>query len=322
MQFFGVSIDLIVSVLALLLSIYGLALAFSQDKKLRDQLLKMSEIAASVPTRASASYKDHVHYIAGLVRGATPGAQIKIINDCADYGSFFDPANHKALLDELLAARSRGVNVRLIVGGPLQHITQTSQFNGQSFTSLLKRTAFQEHFHAYLNHLRAEAAQLGEKSFKSWLQALAESEAASEGFMQWLLDNRANRDGEEVNRAMHHLALKASILECQKIFSDSGSGLKSGDDSTFQMLLFARERYFEEILVSHGIGVQRRLQFNPMLFFWLRTDSYSEEAAFMFAESERDALGATMTTVDPHFIKLFDGIFDREWQPQPVLSRV
>jgi hypothetical protein len=311
-------VSLLMSVLAFGLTLYGIRqanigirqsdesfrLATKHEARMAEQVAKISEIAASVPTRASASFADHLAYIVRLIE-ETKGGSIRILTDCADYGSFFDPKNHKEMVDALIAAARRGVRVEMLAGGPLQPITQSSAFNGRPFGELLKLPHFKAHLSTYLDHVRADLR------FKDWLRTVGTEDVKRLSFCTWLAENEANRERPDI--PLDGAMLAPTLAACMKVFARSDATIQARDAMTFDVLLLAREKYFEEYLQRYGVDIERITSYSPIIFFWLRAGAYPQEAAFIFAQADREALGAAMTTVDLNFINLFTSIFQRQW---------
>lgn len=300
-----VSVDLVVSVIAMLLAVYGILLAARHDKKMGQQVREMADIAASIPTRATASFAEHLTCIGALIKKADHG-EFKILTDCADYGSFFDPKSHARVFEGIVGARGRGVDVQILVGGPLRHITGSSEFADQEFDQLRKTRRFKLRLDVYLEYLRAET----DREFERWLADRAEDASKRGEFRRWLLDNEA-KGPAALGLEAGDEALARNLVACRSVFAHRRATLSVGQGAIFQTLLWGREKFFEERLLERaGVRVQRRTSLRPTIFFWLRDDADAPEAAFMFAQSDRETPGSAMMTVDPNFLGFFRATFD------------
>lgn len=303
-----ISLDSALAIIATVLAVGGIVLAVRHDNEMKQQIRKMEQIFTSIPTRALASRADHLRFIGALIEKTTNG-ELKVLTDCSDYGSFFDPNGHERVFEALVGAQLRGVNVRILVGGPLRHITGASEFADQDFEEMRRKDRrFTLRLRTYLEYLRAEADMDG--TFARWLSDMAKDDAKRSTFRQWLLVNEAKGPGAE---ELSDESLQRNLVTCLRVYASKRATLKQGQAAVFQTLLWSREKFFEEQLLQRAhIRVQRVTSLRPTIFFWLRDDADEPVAAFMFAQSDREAPGSAMTTVDPNFLGSFRATFDRD----------
>ena len=315
-----ISVDFALSVIATVLAVggiwlgwWGIRLAQRHDKKMGEQVDKMEKIANSIPTRALASRAEHLGFIGALIEKADHG-ELKVVTDCADYGSFFDPTSHRRVFDAIVAAKARGVHVQILVGGPLRHITGASEFADQDFDEMRNTDVrFNLRLRAYLDYLRDEVGR--DDAFKRWLSERVEDDAKRNELRRWLLENEAKGPAAE-DLDTSDEALKRNLTNCLSVFARKNATLSKGQAGVFQTLLWAREKFFEELLLQRaGLRVQRVTSLHPTIFYWLRDDVDEPVAAFMFAQGDREAPGSAMTTVDPNFLGFFRATFDRDRLP-------
>lgn len=71
-------------------------------------------------------FPQHTKKLAKIVQSATRNLLIMV--DCADYGSFWSPDDHRRLHEAIKAARKRGLPVRMLLIGQLAPITRNSPY--------------------------------------------------------------------------------------------------------------------------------------------------------------------------------------------------
>ena len=116
-----------------LLATFALVFAGVQYRDSKDQIDNLQFILASIPTICIGRFPGHVAKIAEIVK--TARSSIDIMADCVDYGSFFDPEAHQALFKAIRQAALDNVQVRLLVCGRPQPITQNSFFSEKTYRS-------------------------------------------------------------------------------------------------------------------------------------------------------------------------------------------
>ncbi len=311
-------LDLALAIVALVVAILAFYMARKHEQRMANMVGEMSKIAATVPTRMLATFNDHLSEIAGLINATPEGGRIKIMTDCADYGSFFNPKHHGAVVRALAMAKLKGIDVRMLVCGPVQPITQASGDHGKQLSELLSNEDSRNRLEAYLGHLRAEA--VADNAFEQWLTARAVIGSGQQNdFKQWLIDNRAFRVGS-VTQDITGECLNQVLERCGEVCFRGTATFRQDEDAAFQALLLAREKYFEELLRCYQVRLIRALDRRPDVFFWLR-ESERKDAAFMFAHARREQPGATMTTVDSNFIEPFISMFDERFNEEPVTTQ-
>ena len=276
----------------LLLAAFALVFSGVQYRDSKHQSNNLRFILDSIPTTCIGRFPGHVAKIAEIV--TTAKISLDIMADCVDYGSFFDPDAHQSLFRAIRQAAMNNVEVRLLVCGRPQPITQNSFFFGKDLSERLDNRDFRRYLSIYLDCLQRDT------NFQHWLRSsLTNTEVES-----WVL-GCLGRGGD----AHQEHPLSAIFEKCLNVCETNGN-FKGGEDEEFTTLLLLRQRYFEEKL--KGDGVQVRQQPNEeAIFLWLK--DAEREALFAHGSSLDKDSAQGFRTLDTNLLQVFQSIFEDRW---------
>ena len=296
--------------LTLYLAASGILYAIFHEIGLDKSVRMLRAIEGSLSTRAVGPFPHYLEEIGKLLDGAS---RLTILADCADYGSFFAPGQHKMLHEAICHfSETGGHKTRILVAGPPAPITATrgwSQCDYMKRYSAIKRGYWRN----YIETVRKDTpflTLLGDLTGNSG----GNVSPAFQLFTQWVSCYSSDVPA----------SVRGALMDAKSI-CDGTKRLEKNKTSAeaFLALLQARQYCFERDLSSARADIRHVRERTP-LFFWIshRTgeDIKAEEdgiALFSFPSPRSDGRGAlAFRTIDPDLIQTFEGIFEKLWPPR------
>ncbi|MFP5208162.1 MAG: hypothetical protein ACLGRW_02605 [Acidobacteriota bacterium] len=271
----------------------------------------------ALSTRSVGWFPKHLTEVSDIIRSAQHS--VDILTDASDYGSFFAPALHQAVHQELIRARNRQVRVRMLICGAGEPITGNARFSGHSIEELRRQVTmilgggvdFDTYLSRYLKYLRRP----DESNFREWVEKIKnrrESEETKKTFHRLLTASLRN-----IKKPLDR-SIDACLLECLTWCDpESQLGIQDMNDDSFYALLHLRHLWFEmkldlDMWIHHldvnsaghdaatAVDEQRVTQNRQeALHFWIADD---RDAVFTFADSG-ERRGRGFRTKDPAIVE-------------------
>ncbi len=116
----------VIDFLTLYLAVSGILYAIIHEIQLGEHVRRLRGIEGSLSTRRLGRFPHHLGEIAKLLDGSK---RLRILADCADYGSFFAPEEHEVLHDAVFRfSKAEGHQVQILVAGPPAPLTSASSW--------------------------------------------------------------------------------------------------------------------------------------------------------------------------------------------------
>lgn len=314
------ALDMAVSLTAIGLALSGIVYAVKHKRELEKHTsvltsheAKLAQIAGALTTASIGRFPTYVRHIADQTERAK---SIRILADCADFGSFFDAEQHGRFFNELIAWRKDRGTVNILVAGPPAAFTVNSQ---------MKIDDFQKNFITIMKNWWPDYIRLIRRDYEfvDWMKGAAQ--LSGDGYSEF-----STWYGKYVCRGgvPSHFqdSIKTSFGIC------TGCDLTANDSNAFDILLQARQFLFARRLWRAGVDIRYDEQNPPSIFLWIFETDYADSSprplknAALFAFSEpssrrrEDMLG--FKTGDSELIEAFKYTFDRQfaklapWDPR------
>lgn len=293
----------------LYLAISGILYAIIHEMRLSDHVRQLRAIEESLSTQRVGRFPQFLDEIGKLLHGAS---RIRILADCADYGSFFAPEDHFELHDAICRfSKVSGRTVQLLVAGPPAPLTATGSLSSDEYLDHYK-DLMASYWPKYIKQLHEDGG------FLDWLEDVAvqnEGDHRSKLFEDWL-----HRYQPEMTPDL------GAVIQKAKAVCDGSLKLKRDASSSmaFKILLQARQYWFEKRLKADRVDIRHVDQKTP-LFLWIshKTSEANQEdegvALFAFPSPHRTGRKSAIAfrTIDSELIRIFENIFDEMWPPKP-----
>jgi len=293
----------------LYLAISGILYAIIHEMRLSDHVRQLRAIEESLSTQRVGRFPQFLDEIGKLLHGAS---RIRILADCADYGSFFAPEDHSELHDAICKfSKVSGHTVQLLVAGPPAPLTATGSLSSDEYLDRYK-DLMASYWPKYIKQLHEDGG------FLDWLEDVAvqnEGDHRSKLFEDWL-----HRYQPEMTPDL------GTVIQKAKAVCDGSLKLKRDASSSmaFKILLQARQYWFEKRLKADRVDIRHVDQKTP-LFLWIshKTSEANQEdegvALFAFPSPHRTGRKSALAfrTIDSDLIRIFENIFDEMWPPKP-----
>ncbi|HEV2560720.1 MAG TPA: hypothetical protein VGT78_01140 [Rhizomicrobium sp.] len=270
----------------------------------RHAVREFKRLTESVSTRFVGSFPRHILALAQLINEAADGADIEMLCDGVDYGSFAAPEDHKQLLRALINARSRGVVVKVLLWGPPQAMSIMNKYRDMENRS---ETTFPLTVNTFVASWRTETG------FVNRLEGLF-------GKLDGVLFNLEN--AQQVSyRQVRDMLFKESFDDCKSLeFSATLTALQLClhewvyerlEDENASVVVRPPRTIDAEVLrtlTAVGLGklIQEEINIRPGFFFW----RVGNEAVYLMPVPGDDALA--FRTRDSALVGAFAKIFQYE----------
>jgi hypothetical protein len=292
------------------IELLGLGLALVAYTDAKRQLARQEVTIESLTTKSTGWFPYHLDAIARLVDACD--SSLDILGDGVDYGSFFAPADHKAIYEKIIWAavsKPKKVRVRLLICGGPASITKSSPFFGKSLDTLRSEPkprfpgarSFDEHLAQYLDFLRTEK----EDDFREWIKSISDADPDSRMRLMLNISHGLPQSGE--NHTVPNDLFHRCLNECRPYRETKTHG-KITDDYVFHALLQLRHEWFKRKLECNGIKIHY-VEEEEAVHFWLRD---KQEAHFTYTNAA-ERRGRGFITSDPAFTETYIGIFESRW---------
>ncbi len=211
---------------------------------------------------------------------------LHVLADCADFGSYFGPKGHKEIFNGLLqlGEQKPKLDIRMLVYGPVQAVTFASRFSRESAQARMRDEDFKRYLPDYLRHLRSEDETRREEEkqrrpvrFELWLRYHSDDE--SEELLTWIQKYVPMKYRRSITGPVLRRLINCAI---DKVFINHGTFTERDEDADALLaLLWCREKYFEELLLWHGIDLRRKGSKAPAIIMWLG----KEKGAYGFLQT-------------------------------------
>ena len=285
---------------------------------------ELDELIEKLGTHLTQRFPLHLAEIIELVDTATPGDNLQILADCADYGSYSDPELHMKSVLAIRAAALKKVTVSILACGPLHHINRNSPLWGRPFEQLIDDEAFRTQLAGYLAFLRDDPF------FHAWRELQIPREAAgSDSLSEWLLRNDFGAEPQCRFRPGDNTKAEVGVLlrDLELLLAPDGPiDPRTLTPALFEFLLYAREKFFEDVwlgtfpisdvkLPKGGLTFKRAPKAPTHLFFWLlmTPEKKPVNAVFMFTDFGETTRGLAFATREGKLLEVLASAFtDRE----------
>ena len=290
----------------------GILYAIIHEIRLGEHVRRLRSIEGSLSTRRLGRFPHHLGEIGKLFDGAK---KLTILADCADYGSFFAPEEHKVLHDAVYRfSKAEGHQVQILVAGPPASLTAASPWAVEDLPRIpaIKK----KYWSKYIKTVRKD------QPFLKWLGEVTNVSASHPNpkltlFEQWL----TSYSSEAPTGLRETLLHTKAVCDGSKTLEADGASAEA-----FLALLRSRQYWFEKLLAAAGADI-RHVQESTALFFWISQKTCEPVrpqedgiALFAFPNPSGGEGALAFRTIDPDLIKTFEGIFDKFWHQTSTKS--
>lgn len=288
-----------IGLFGLMIGAAALVAGLRTDRKVSSQLDEMHSLAQAMPTRYIGPFPDHLDHILSLIDDTRSGGDLRIMTDCADYGSFYDPQRYQKVHGALLeAAYRRNVTIRYLVCGSLRSFTRESQFTGIAIKDALSNPKFLAKFETF-------RTSLAQSAFKTWITRLADDQREQESLVTWLTRNCAPPSILE--------KVSDAIAGCKSVCMP-GFNISPDDEQHclgVQLLPICVEMKNELSLSGRIDDFVRAKSVAAPFLLWLRDSKQDGEAIFVLPSAPRAERGGIgFRTFDQSLIAAMKSVFD------------